>query len=393
METAMDALFWLTVVSGALAVIFSMLPSFVPVWSRGEDGKGAPTRGGQVLIGIAVISWLCSIAVSRVQDHKADKAQAEAETKAAAETDSVTRRIAGVLTEVLQIRDESEILRQLQHQALARSDSAAATAAGIVAQQHQALAELGLSLSLSRGISDTLQAGVVLSRQIADSLRAVESSAAERSRELLALVERSRNPLSSVRANLHIHIPRTPNTADLVDRLREGRRSYRLPIPFGRRTSAYRFAPVEVSGRWVVVRDGRPDPVLLPSGLTLDFWRGDPECTRFEEHLFTAQRMLNYDSLDAIFLPSGIGLNWRPTELRVHTEKNLTVDDLHGACVSAGFYGDPINADNPVWRSVEIPGLTFAFPQGRAASVKFGPPRSGGRDSPMVWRGRVELDN
>jgi hypothetical protein len=101
--------------------------------------------------------------------------------------------------------------------------------------------------------------------------------------------------------------------------------------------------------------------------------------------------MLNYDSLDAIFVPSGIGLNWRPTELRVYTEKNLTVDDLHGACVTAGFYGNPIDADDPVWRSVEIGDLTFAFPQGRAASVRFDPPRSEGRDSPMVWIGRVEL--
>lgn len=388
----MDTFFWLYVVSGALLIVIALLPSFVPIREQRPDGQRGISRAGQILIGIAILSWLCSVTLARVQDQKNARSQSRAEAIARAETDSIISRISSVLAELRTIRDEAEASKQMQHLTLARTDSAVVTAVELAVQQQQTTAALATTLQVSRSISDSLQAGMIVSRQIADTLRWIEENARGRSSLTLAMLDRSSNPLTSIRSEWHLRIPRNDETRELLDRLYSARKQYRPSHPSARRRYALTFSPVEVSGRWVVIRTRRTEPIFLPAGVTLDFWRGDAECLHPSEHMFSARRMLDFRVLDAVFVRGSLGLTWGEAEFEISAPINIAVDDLRDACVSAGFYGDPISSLDPVWRSVELGQLNLNLPQGREGIVEFRSANEGSYGIPISWTGRMRFD-
>lgn len=382
META---LFWLTIISGALGVVLTAVSALAPQ-TKAADGR--LNRVGQACLFIAVTSSLSNVATSQLQDRKSDRERAAADSASQARTDSITRRLEQLAIKAEAIEAESERLRELQRLGLRQVDSVSAASRALANQQQRAIHDLGLSLALSRGMSDSLQASVALSRQIVDSLRLAEARAGERARQTLATVESSRNPLTSIRAPVSFGIPRnTPRQAEIVDRL------------YSRRRSDNRLAPVRTSGRWALVEDGSRRPIPFPAEIALDFWRGDESCEheRDGEHLLSATRRLDYNSPEVIFSPSvGVFLNWDEDEFEIRTARNVSVDDLKDACVTLGFVGGLMYSKESMihfWGSAAITVNEFMFPQGRTASVEYRVAHDTLPGGVVAWVGRLKFDN
>lgn len=379
-----SSLFAAKLLGGFLIFAYGVL-EVVHEHRRRDAGARGFSRIGVWLLLVAGGGFLINTLADGFTQSRDAREKAVADSLFRARTEDITRSQRAALAEILSVRAESDSLRKLQLAALVRLDSATAAEERLSLLQQKTVRGLASELEFSRRISDSLQASVAMTRAVADTLRAAEARAAERARETLATVESSMNPVAWIRARAHMSIPRnTPTQARAVDRLYSFRRGER------------RLPRVRSSGRWAIAEIPRQASIALPSRLTLDFWRGDSECRTHSGDLLAATIPLDYNSADVMFA-DGVRIDWDQDSLEFRTARNVSVDDLMEACVTVGFYGDPMYSAESVtnlWGSATVSVSEFVFPQGRRASVEYRPDHHVSPDMSVVaWVGRMKFDD
>lgn len=355
----------ITLITGAVALLLALIPSFADVRTKSEDGRVRFTVAGRIVLALAGAAFILTSIADQVKDHKQGKEKAAAEAEAQARTDSITRRLEGVLSETRVLRDESERLRDLQRLGLQQVDSVSRAAAALSNQQQRAIADLGLSLTLSRRISDSLQASVALSRQITDSLRLAEARADERTRQMLASVARRSNPLTSLNATFRLSFVRRDSLSARV-----------LDALWARSTVEHRLLPTYPHNA-PLRAGGEAFSEVLPTVVFLYLWRNE-DCENsfdYNQVFVSAARRLNYDSATIDFERNDdtgavqrLHLSWDEAPFAIRTLENITVDDLGGACllVELGprFMSSP-RLSVGWWDKADVFVSAIGLPQGR----------------------------
>jgi hypothetical protein len=385
-------LFWFTIISAALGVLFTVFPIVAELWRKDEDGKGRPTRSGRFFFSAAGASFLVGIASTRLQDKEATRERAVADSISLARTNVLTARLTGMLREMQNLRDESTYLRGLQIQALGQVDSLSASSAILVEQQQFAIQDLRTSLAMAASISDSLQASVALSRDIAGTLQDAETQAAERTRQTLARIERSQNPLTSLRAEVKMYLPGGSSLqADALLRALGGSTS---TDGESNRSRLAQGILGKIGDR--TVRFGFPETI------DLRIWPGPTECPVQDNDRapIFARRDINYDSAEvelfydqgrtAVF---GLQIDLAEGDFVLSSVREISVEDLREACIHFTFYGYAGWEGAGFWDELGISLSRVLFPQGRRGEVGFDPvyDRSGRRRT--GWAGRLKLDS
>lgn len=374
MGTALLLLTLISVGAGMVLTIVSILPA------RTKNDDGRITRAGSAFLLLAVASSLSNFATSQIEARRAERERMSADSLAQARTDSIVRRLEHLTRRAEAIEGESERLHELQQLSLQQVRSLSDASRMLAGQQQRAIHDLDLSLAIAQRISDSLQASVTLSREIADSLRLAETRADQRTQQTLAIVERSRNPLTSLRSEFYIDLHRTDRATGAI--LDELFRAYRRA-----RGSNSRFF-----GENLVVGD-----VWFPRGIAIAFFKpGDSDGSRTLAYVF---RSLNYDSVTVRFVSphangpiTSMRLSWRERDFELLTTRNITVDDLDGACVHLSFNQSPMfyRGQLPlrIWVEADVGMGEITFPQGRRGDVGLEV-----RHNPVVaWLGKLLLD-
>jgi uncharacterized protein (DUF779 family) len=381
-EHPMDGvLFWLTFISGGLGLVLTAVTTLGP---QTKQADGRLNRVGRLLLAVAIISWFVTTVNTELQSREADRERIAADSASRARFDSTTRRLERILNASAALRGETERLRDLQRKGLLEVDSLSAVSQALSTQQQHAISELGVNLELSRLISDSLQASVVLTRQIGDSLYLVEARARERSGELLALVHRTQNPLTYLRAAVTLYLPgNSQPTEALLQQL------YATSGPEPGSSFLERGITATV--------DGRPVHFGFPKRLSISFRPSAEECgheSQVNEPVL-AQRDLTYDSAKVeLFtdvtgrVTGGMQIEWPEGDFDLAAAADLSVEDLRDACVYISFSGYAGWEGAHFWRDFAISLPRIALPHGRRGRVLPDPQYGPGMP---VWSGRLEL--
>lgn len=283
METSLR---WITLISGALALVLALLPSFANLRAQTDDGRVRFTNAGRAVLALAGVAFVFTTLADAFRERKEAGEKAAEQRAFQTRTAEITDRQQTVLQQLLELRDQTTRLRDQQHLALLRADSARQDA-----------------------------------RSTAEQLRLSTE-------ETQRIVQRARNPVASLEARFTIAFTTEDSTSgevlnQLYQRSSMGRRAVR---------TEYMFDDA------LLIR-GERRPMRFPDQLTLYFTRPVNGCNAETsgETILSAERKLEFDSAAVLFHGAPgrrtLYLSWRKAPFQLWTHGPVSVDDLSGACV------------------------------------------------------------
>jgi hypothetical protein len=345
---------WIKLISATVAFVYGVMATFTELWATDTEGARSLTKAGKVGFSLACMAFLLSTVSDYLKDRSSARTQATADSTFQAKTSEITIQQRVALAEIAAVGSQNQQLRERQEQALLQTDSVLAAS--------RALARL------QQGAAASLETNLRVSQHIADSLRQVNANINERTRETMALVHRSSNPLSSMSAPFTLFFTRSDSlSGQILDAL------YTRVMGTDQQLATATSLSI----------NGEETHVFLPDHVTLYFWHA-PTCDsasfNYNTVKLSAVRDLNLRDAKVVFnrdyvhhSTESLVLRWEDGPFELRTRDNLAVDDLRDACV----YVDPglsnymgYGIAHEWWYGAYISIAAVTFPQGRIANFK-----------------------